>query len=101
MRQPSVYECVWHVYVSFYVFAWLFFFSLYPHFAGYQEMQKKKVMVAMMNYKEAMIELKLNLDLHCLMHFLTMNQHLHMLLLLFLMCLTYSMCCVLTNSILI
>jgi hypothetical protein len=61
------------------VFAWLFFFSLL-HFAGYQEMQKKKVMVAMMNYKGAMIELKLNLGLHCLMRFLTMNLHLRMLL---------------------
>ena len=101
MRQPSIYECVWRVYVSFYVFAWLFFFSLHLFAIIYQEMQMKKVMVAMMNYKVAMIELKLNLDLHCLMHFLTMNQHLHMLLLLFLMCLTYLMCCVLTNSILI
>jgi hypothetical protein len=80
MHQPSVYGCVWRIYVSFYGFAWLFFFSLYPHFAGYQEMQTKKVMVAMMNYKEAMIELNLNLGLHCLMRFLTMNLHLRMLL---------------------
>jgi len=89
MQQPSVYECVWRVYVSFYMFAWLFFFSLLHFAIIYQEMQMKKVMVMMMNYKEAMIELNRNLGLHCLMHFLTMNQHLHMLLLLILMCLTY------------
>ena len=46
-------------------------------------MQTKKVIVVMMNYKEAMIELNRNLGLHCLMRFLTMNQHLHMLLRLF------------------
>jgi hypothetical protein len=54
-------------------------------------MQMKKVMVTMMNYKEAMIELNQDLGLDCLMRFLTMNLLLHMLLILFLLYLTYLM----------